>query len=128
MPTFELRVEHSFPAGHALRGYQGKCANVHGHNYRVQVAVAGPRLNPIGLLIDFGDLKRTLRAICETMDHEMLNDLPAFAQRNPSAENLALHIYEEMETRLAPALQESGARIIEVSVQETDTAWAVYRP
>jgi 6-pyruvoyltetrahydropterin/6-carboxytetrahydropterin synthase len=125
---FELRVEHSFPAGHALRNYQGKCANVHGHNYRVQVTVAGPRLNSIGLLIDFGDLKRALRSICETMDHEFLNDLPAFAERNPSAENVALHIYEQMEQRLATQLSEADARLVEVTVQETDTAWAVYRP
>jgi len=125
---FELQVEHSFPAGHALRNYQGKCANVHGHNYRVRVKVAGPRLNDLGLLLDFGDLKRALRSICESMDHEFLNDLPAFAERNPSAENLALHIYEQMEQALGEALREAGAILLEVTVQETDTAWAIYRP
>lgn len=125
---FELRVEHSFPAGHALRGYEGKCANVHGHNYRVQALVRGPRLNSIGLLIDFGDLKKELRSICEEMDHQFLNDLPAFAERNPSAENLALHIYERLAAGLGGKLRETGASLVEVSVQETDTAWAVYRP
>lgn len=125
---FELRVEHTFPAGHALRGYDGKCANVHGHNYRVQALVRGPRLNSIGLLIDFGDLKKALRAICEEMDHQFLNDLPAFAGRNPSAENMALHIYEQLEAGLGGRLRQAGASLVEVSVQETDTAWAVYRP
>lgn len=125
---FELRVEHSFPAGHALRNYPGKCANVHGHNYRVQVAVRGPELSEIGLLIDFSDLKRTLRGVCEELDHQFLNDLPAFAERNPSAENLALYIYEEMSTRLGGELEKSAARVVEVVVQETDTAWAIYRP
>ena len=125
---FELRVEHSFPAGHALRNYQGKCANVHGHNYRVQVAVRGNRLNDIGLLVDFGELKRTLRAIAEEMDHQFLNDLPAFAERNPSAENVALHVYEQMLARMGEELARAGVSITEVTVQETDTAWAVYRP
>lgn len=125
---FELRVEHTFPAGHALRGYDGKCANVHGHNYRIQAVVRGERLNSIGLLLDFGDLKKELRAICEEMDHQFLNDLPAFAERNPSAENMALHIYQRLERGLGEKLKAAGAALAEVSVQETDTAWAVYRP
>ena len=62
------------------------------------------------------------------MDHRFLNDLPAFAERNPSAENLALYIYEEMSTRLGGELEKSAARVVEVVVQETDTAWAIYRP
>lgn len=125
---FELRVEHSFPAGHALRNYVGKCANVHGHNYRVQLAVEGPRLDEIGLLVDFGDLKKALRAVAETLDHRFLNDLPAFAERNTSAENIAVYFYEELSKSLGAALAQRGARIKEIVVQETDTAWAVYRP
>ncbi len=125
---FELRVEHSFPAGHALRGYEGKCANIHGHNYRVQAVVRGPKLNEIGLLMDFGDLKKALRAICEEMDHQFLNDLPAFAEINASAENIALHVYRRMRESLAAELDANGAELVEVIVQETDTAWAAYRP
>jgi 6-pyruvoyltetrahydropterin/6-carboxytetrahydropterin synthase len=125
---FELRVEHSFPAGHALRGYNGKCANIHGHNYRVQVAVVGERLNEIGLLMDFGELKKALRAICEELDHQFLNELPAFTQINASAENIALYIHGRMRESLAEQMSASGARLVEVSVQETDTAWAIYRP
>jgi 6-pyruvoyltetrahydropterin/6-carboxytetrahydropterin synthase len=125
---FELRVEHSFPAGPALRGYEGKCANIHGHNYRVQAVVRGPKLNEIGLLMDFGDLKKALRAICEEMDHQFLNDLPAFAEINASAENIALHVYRRMRESLAAALDANGAELVEVIVQETDTAWAAYRP
>lgn len=125
---FELRVEHSFPAGHALREYVGRCANVHGHNYRVQLAVEGPQLNKIGLLTDFSDLKKALRAVCEGLDHQFLNDLPAFAERNPSAENLALYFYEQLSESLRSQLEENQVRIKEIVVQETDTAWAVYRP
>lgn len=125
---FELRVEHSFPAGHALREYVGRCANVHGHNYRVQLAVEGPQLNKIGLLTDFSDLKKALRGVCEGLDHQFLNDLPAFAERNPSAENLALYFYEQLSESLRSQLEENQVRIKEIVVQETDTAWAVYRP
>jgi len=125
---FELRVEHSFSAGHALRGHPGKCANAHGHNYRVQVVVEGPRLNEIGLLMDFSDLKRALRAVCEPLDHGFLNDLPAFKEVNPSAENVARYIYEEVGRLLGQRLSAAGLRLIEAVVQETDTAWAVYRP
>jgi 6-pyruvoyltetrahydropterin/6-carboxytetrahydropterin synthase len=125
---FELRVEHSFPAGHHLRNYTGPCANPHGHNYRVQVAVRGPKLNEAGLLLDFSDLKKTLRSILGELDHQYLNDLPAFAERNTSAENIALHVFERLSEMLAEALADSGVRIAEVSVQETDTATAVYRP
>lgn len=124
---FEIRVEHSFPAGHHLRDYSGPCANPHGHNYRVQVAIVSPALNPTGMLMDFSDLKRALRGVAEELDHAYLNDLPAFAERNPSAENIALHIFEQMRIRLEGRLP-AGARILEVVVQETDTAWAVYRP
>jgi len=125
---FELRVEHSFSAGHALRGYQGKCANPHGHNYRVQVAVEGPGLNSIGLLLDFGDLKKALRAVCEKFDHAYLNDLPEFETLNTSAECIAQYVFGEMGRVLSADLSEAGARIKEAVVQETDTAWAVYRP
>jgi 6-pyruvoyltetrahydropterin/6-carboxytetrahydropterin synthase len=125
---FELRVEHSFSAGHALRGYQGKCANPHGHNYRVQVAVQGSRLNSIGLLMDFGDLKQALRAVCEKFDHAYLNDLPEFETVNPSAECVARYVFDEVGRILSDALAEAGARLKEAVVQETDTAWAVYRP
>ena len=125
---FELRVEISFSAGHALRGYQGKCANPHGHNYRVQVAVEGPKLNAIGLLMDFGDLKQALRAVCEKFDHAYLNDLLEFATVNPSAEGVAQYIFDEVGRTLSAELAEAGAHMKEAVVQETDTAWAVYRP
>src|SRR5664279_5453889 len=108
---FELRVEHSFSAGHALRGYQGKCANPHGHNYRVQVAVEGPRLNSIGLLMDFGDLKHALRAVCERFDHVYLNDLPEFETVNPSAEGVARYVFDEVGKMLSADLDAAGAHL-----------------
>jgi 6-pyruvoyltetrahydropterin/6-carboxytetrahydropterin synthase len=119
---FEICVEHTFAAGHALRNYRGKCENVHGHNYRVQVGVQGRELDENGLLFDFADLKKRLRGTSEYLDHKFLNELKPFDEINPSAENIAKFIWEEMQADL------KSASIAYVKVWETDTSWAVYRP
>jgi len=123
---FRVSVEETFSSGHALRGYKGKCENVHGHNYRVQVSIEGPQLDGIGLLVDFTQVKHALRAIIAGLDHQFLNDLDAFKTVNPSAENMAKYFYD----RLSAQLKElpPGARLTEAIVWETDTAHAVYRP
>src|SRR6185312_8762943 len=77
---FEVCIEHTFAAGHALREYKGKCENVHGHNYRVQVTLRGEKLDKTGLLADFVDLKRLLREISEPLDHVFLNDMEPFTR------------------------------------------------
>jgi 6-pyruvoyltetrahydropterin/6-carboxytetrahydropterin synthase len=123
---FQVSVEETFSSGHALRGYKGKCENVHGHNYRVQVKLAGPNLDGIGLLVDFTEMKRVLRGIIGGLDHQFLNDLDAFKTVNPSAENLAKYFYDEMHEQLMNLPDGSG--ITEVTVWETDTASAQYRP
>jgi 6-pyruvoyltetrahydropterin/6-carboxytetrahydropterin synthase len=121
---FEITVEESFSSGHALRGYRGKCENPHGHNYKVRVALAGPRLNAIGLLYDFKDLKAFLRRETELLDHQYLNDLEPFRELNPSAENLARFLFERLEQALADNAE--GVRVKTVTVYETDTTAAVY--
>ena len=123
---FEVSVEETFSSGHALRGYKGKCENVHGHNYRVRVTLAGPKLNDIGLLVDFADLKRVLRGIIAGIDHQFLNDLEAFRTANPSAENLAKFFYDETRSGLRDLPE--GAGITEVIVWETDTSSARFTP
>ena len=100
---FEVSVEETFSAGHALRGYKGKCENVHGHNYRVRVTLEGPQLDAIGLLLDFTELKRVIREIMGRLDHQFMNDLEPFKTINPSAENLAKYFYDEV-TRQLPGL------------------------
>src|SRR3990172_3042573 len=121
---FEISVEYSFAAGHALRGYKGKCENVHGHNYKVQVTVAGEQLNASGLLVDFVDLRAAIQSIVDRLDHRFLNDLAPFDQLNPSAENLARYMCEELQ----PQVKEQAVRIQSVTVWETDTTSATFRP
>jgi len=124
---FEVCVEETFAAGHALRGYRGKCENVHGHNYRVRVTIQGEQLDSTGLLVDFMELKRILRAIVERLDHTFLNDVPPFDRLNPSAENMARYFYQEMTQGLAGLSPENPIRLAEVKMWETDTATATYR-
>lgn len=120
---FEVAVEYSFSAGHALRNYKGKCENVHGHNYRVRVTVEGERLNGAGLLVDFSDLKAGIRSIVDDLDHRFLNDIEPFDRLNPSAENIAKHLADGLGARLAG----QGVRLQSVTVWETDTSSATYR-
>ena len=121
---FEISAEYSFAAGHALRGYKGKCENVHGHNYKVQVKVAGERLNSIGLLMDFVDLRAAIKTLVDRLDHRFLNDLPPFDVLNPSAENLAKYFYDGLE----PQVRAVGNRVSAVKVWETDTTSATFTP
>jgi len=121
---FEVSVEETFAAGHALRNYRGKCENVHGHNYRVQVTVEGEELNSIGLLVDFSDVKRVIRGIVGRLDHQFLNDVAPFDTMNPSAENLARYFYDE----IAGGLGASATRVQQVKIWETDITSATYRP
>jgi 6-pyruvoyltetrahydropterin/6-carboxytetrahydropterin synthase len=123
---FEVSVEETFSAGHALRGYHGKCENVHGHNYRVRIILQGPSLDSIGLLYDFTHLKRVIRGIIEGVDHKFLNDQAPFDAINPSAENLAKFFYDETLRQMKDA--PDSARIARVTVWETDTTSATYWP
>ena len=123
---FQVSVEETFSAGHALRGYKGKCENVHGHNYRVRVTLEGPELDSIGLLVDFTRLKQIIREIMGRLDHQFVNDLEPFRTVNPSAENMAKYFYDEVARGMVDL--PPGAHITDVVLWETDTSRAQYRP
>ena len=122
---FEISVEQTFAAGHALRNYKGKCENVHGHNYRVRVTIEGEQLDATGLLVDFVDVKRLMGGAIEYLDHRFINDLAPFDKINPSAENIAKYFYDRLHDGLK---NQPPVRISEIRVWETDTSSAVYRP
>ena len=126
---WRLTVRDEFAAAHALRHYQGKCENPHGHNFGVELCVEGERLAPdTELLLDFGTLKGALRASLAELDHRMLNETPPFDTCNPSSENLARHIYHDVATRLAhsPDPQATLVRLVSVTVSERGTQSATY--
>lgn len=129
---FEVRVEADFAAAHFLRDYNGKCENLHGHNYKVFAHVKGSQLNEGGMLMDFSKLKNALRAVCKQLDHTNLNDKEIFDQ-NPSAERIAMYIYsgiiEEVKKEgldLSFAEGKTSPVLFAVDVFETDTSRARY--
>ncbi|HLJ14598.1 MAG TPA: 6-carboxytetrahydropterin synthase QueD [Bryobacteraceae bacterium] len=125
---FEVTVEQTFAAGHALRNYHGKCENVHGHNYRVRVTFQGEQLDDTGLLVDFLEVKRLMKVLIDRLDHQFLNDLPPFDILNPSAENMAKYFHDQLISGLGTRDSQTAPRISEVRVWETDSTAAAYRP
>ena len=120
---FRVKVEEEFSASHQLRNYGGRCEEMHGHNFRVLAEVEGTELDAdTGLLIDFKQLRGSLRRILQELDHRHLNEVPAFREVNPSSENLARHIYLSLER----ALSGSAVRLREVSVMEKQGSQATF--
>ena len=128
---FEVRVEADFAAAHFLKDYNGKCENLHGHNYKVFAHVRGYVLNEGGMLLDFTLLKTALKEVLSKIDHTNLNDIAIFDQ-NPSAERIAVYIYKNMLKVLSEKgldlSKNSNRRISKVDVFETDKNRARYIP
>jgi len=121
---YQISVEQDFDAAHFLRGYQGKCEAVHGHRFRVVVKVKASRVNDIGIAYDFAELKRHLGDILSRFDHTCLNDMPPFDKINPSSENIASTIYDELKLKLAGA----PVSISCVEVWESPQSGVAYSP
>jgi 6-pyruvoyltetrahydropterin/6-carboxytetrahydropterin synthase len=121
---FELTTIVDFEAAHCLKEYPGKCSRLHGHNWKVEVTVAGQALDKLGMLIDFKVLKQEVNTVIEALDHYYLNDIEPFSIINPSAENIAKYVFEQLVTRLATS---GGITIKLVKVWESPHAAAVYR-
>jgi 6-pyruvoyltetrahydropterin/6-carboxytetrahydropterin synthase len=121
---YEATIIKSFSAAHLLAEIGGKCEDLHGHNYKVEITVAAEKQNSNGLLIDFRFLKKVLGEILEDIDHKHLNSLTFFAGINPSAENIAKYICEKMETKVKKA----QVNIVRVKIWESENAAVTYIP
>ena len=121
---FVIEVSEHFDAAHALRGYRGKCENLHGHRFEVVVTLRSTELDETGLAYDYTVLKRHLREILARFDHTCLNDVPPFDRINPSSENIASTIYNELQTKLVGA----SVSISCVEVWESPQSGAAYSP
>ena len=119
---YELKVISSIAAAHQLKGIEGKCEDLHGHNWKVEVFVTGEELGTDGLLIDFKWIKRATEEVLKGLDHKFLNELGAFEGLNPSSENLARHIHESLRKQL----NRENISVSKVTVWESDTAAATY--
>ena len=121
---YQISVEQHFDAAHFLRGYRGKCEALHGHRFRVVVKIESPRLDDIGIAYDFVEIKRYLAEILSRFDHTCLNDVPPFDKINPSSENIASTIYNELQ----PKLTEAPVSLSCVEVWESPQTGVIYTP
>ncbi|UCB43453.1 MAG: 6-carboxytetrahydropterin synthase QueD [Dehalococcoidales bacterium] len=119
---YTIAIEQHFDAAHFLRGYQGKCESMHGHRYRVVARVTATKLDDIGLAYDFSLLKQHLGEILSRFDHTCLNDVTPFDEINPSSENIAATVYQE----LKPKLKGEPVTITSIEVWETPQSWVSY--
>lgn len=119
---FELKVISSFAAAHNLKEFRGKCENLHGHNWKVEVVLRGKSLETNGILVDFGEIKAEVRQALEEMDHKYLNELPFFSTNNPSSENIARFLFEKLSTKF----NTSARRLYSVTAWESEDACATY--
>ena len=119
-----LTVEDQFASAHQLRGYKGKCENLHGHNWKVVVETQGNNLNEIGLLIDFHELKKILKSILDYLDHKNLNETAPFDTINPSSENICKYIHSKVSEELKKS--NYNAEIKSVTVWESTTSRCTY--
>lgn len=117
----EISVVLSFSAAHNLRGYRGKCEELHGHNWKVKAAVRSAVLNETGMVVDFSVIKKALKSLLMKLDHAYLNETPYFKKINPTSENIAAWIYGQLKKKF------SGKVILSyVKVWETESSCACY--
>jgi 6-pyruvoyltetrahydropterin/6-carboxytetrahydropterin synthase len=120
---FLLNVKASYDSAHFLRNYKGRCENLHGHHYVVEAGMAFDDVGEGGMAFDFTDAKRHLRAIAGELDHQNINDLEPFTTLEPSAENQARWIFQQMQARLGAEMADN---LVYVRVWETPNQWAQY--
>jgi 6-pyruvoyltetrahydropterin/6-carboxytetrahydropterin synthase len=116
---YRICVIKEFASAHNLRGYKGNCENLHGHNFKAEVFLEGEELDTSGMLVDFRVLKDHLASIIDNLDHKYLNETPPFNRINPTSENIAQHIFNELK-RSFPG------KVSNVRVWESKNAFAEY--
>lgn len=119
---YEITVLSHFSGAHRIRSLHGKCEELHGHNWRIEVTVVSKRLNKGGMVIDFKLLKQKVEKVLSLLDHTYLNDLPYFLRKEPSSENIAKYIFD----RLKGELTEHPLTLKKVTAWESETACATY--
>ncbi len=119
---FELKIVTQFAAAHRLRNFQGKCEQLHGHNWKVEVCIRASQLDPIGLVRDFGEMKAITHEVVNGLDHHYLNELNPFQEENPSSEHIARYLFEQ----IGRLVNDDRVLVSRVSVWESDTSCATY--
>lgn len=121
---YEVLIRTNFSGAHSLRAYKGECVNLHGHNWKVEVSVTAIELNKSGMIIDFKVLEKALEEIIGRFDHKNINEIKPFDQMNPTAENLARWVFDELLKQIPKKY--NSTKVLRVSVWETDKYCASY--
>ena len=121
---YHASIQTQFSAAHLLRKYKGKCENLHGHNWKVEVTVSTETLDEAGMAIDFTLLKQKTNDIIKQLDHKYLNEIPYFKNTNPSSENIAAYIFNLLKKKLG----DTTVKLTKVSVWESENSMASYLP
>lgn len=119
---YTIKIVTEFAAAHLLRGYEGICSRLHGHNWKVDVEVQTSELDEVGMGLDFRELKAATNKIIDELDHRNLNDIPPFDTVNPTAENVSAYLYK----RINEELNDQHAKVSAVTLWETDRACVTY--
>ena len=119
---YEVTIRKSFSAAHLLKEIGGKCEELHGHNFLVEVSVASESLNDEGLLIDFRVVKKWTDETLEQLDHKYLNEIDYFKNINPSSEQLARFLYD----RISEKSRQGNVTLSRVTVWESDNSRVSY--
>ena len=119
---FKLIVKIEFSSAHILNGHPGDCKRMHGHNWTVEAKVEGNKINTIGMVIDFKDIKNSLSEIISKLDHRFLNDIEPFKEDNPTAENISKYIYKE----LSKNINTDNIKVSEIKLWETNNSAVIY--
>ncbi|MBU2540662.1 MAG: 6-carboxytetrahydropterin synthase QueD [Candidatus Omnitrophica bacterium] len=120
---FEISVIDYFSAAHNLRQYQGKCENIHGHNFKVKITLGANSLDKTGMVYDFHYVKEVLKKTLKVLDHSHLNKLPYFGRVNPTSENIAKFIFNKLKAKI----NKRTRKLIKVTVWETESNEASYQ-
>lgn len=120
---FKVHITAYFSGAHSLRHYKGKCEALHGHNWKVEVTVYALQLDEKGMVLDFHELRQHTNIVLEKLDHRHLNEIEYFKTKNPSSEEIARYIYQQ----LKPMISSTQCDLDEVSVWETENSCATYR-
>lgn len=119
---FDIEIRRTFSAAHQLKGYNGDCRNLHGHNYNVIAVVRTAVLNEIGIALDFKLLKAALNEILDGYDHKNLSELPEYAEINPTSEVMARNIYR----RLSESVNTADIKVYSVRIEESANSGCTY--
>lgn len=120
---YKVFKDSEFSAAHSLRGYKGRCENLHGHNWKVRVQLLADELDSLGMVIDFEQIKKILAAVISKLDHQDLNKVAPFDRINPTSENIARYLFDEVSKKLVT----DRVKIDQVMVWEKQSSCAIFQ-